>query len=237
MMPDSPRFKKVLIIILLYSIAMGYLESAVVIYLREIYYPYGFAFPMVSMTGKIAVTEILREAATIIMLITVGWLTGKTFLERFSWFILCFAIWDIFYYIFLKLLLGWPSSFLTWDILFLIPVVWTGPVIAPVIVSLTMVIMALVILTGKVRAATVNSQGLILLGVFFVFLSFIWDFSGYMLDQYSLGEMLKPGVSQVALQQYIPYRFNWWFFISGEVMILGGIIISYYNTKRNANEV
>jgi len=208
-----------------------------VIYLREIYYPYGFSFPMVTMTGKIAVTEILREAATIIMMMTVAWLTGKTFLERFSWFIFCFAIWDIFYYIFLKLLLGWPSSFLTWDILFLIPVVWTGPVIAPVIVSLTMIFLALTILTGKIRAATINSQWLVLLGAFFIFLSFIWDFSSYMLDKYTMAEMFKPGVSQIALQQYIPYRFNWWFFVLGELMILAGIVISYYNTKRKIHEI
>jgi hypothetical protein len=223
---------RMLLILTFFSIAMGYLESAVVVYLREIYYPFGFNFPMVQMTGKIAVTEIFREAATIIMLITIAWLAGKTFLERFSWFIFCFAIWDIFYYIFLKILIGWPSSFLTWDILFLIPVIWTGPVISPVIISFTMILMAVVIFTGKVRAATINSQWLVLLGAFLVFLSFIWDFSSYMLDQYPLGEMFKPGVNQRALQHYIPYRFNWWFFVVGEIMILAGIAFSYFNTKR-----
>jgi hypothetical protein len=233
-MLSSLPFRK-LLIITFYSIAMGYLESAVVVYLREIYYPFGFNFPMVPMAGKIAVTEIFREAATIVMLTTVAWLAGKTFLERFAWFIFCFALWDIFYYIFLKILVGWPSSFLTWDILFLIPVIWTGPVISPVIVSLTMIVMAIVIITGKVRATTINSQWLVLLGAFFIFLSFIWDFSSYMLDQYTLGEMFKPGVNQLALQQYIPYRFNWWFFLAGELMILTGIAVSYYNTKRTDN--
>ncbi|HEX2394943.1 MAG TPA: hypothetical protein VHI78_06320 [Bacteroidales bacterium] len=231
-MPVNVPFRKYLITITLYSIAMGFLESAVVVYLREIYYPYGFEFPMVSMTGRIAVTEILREAATMIMLLTVAMLAGKSFLERFSWFIYCFAIWDIFYYIFLKLLTGWPSSLLTWDILFLIPVIWTGPVITPVIVSLTMIIMAMFILTGKIKATSINSQWLVLLGAFFIFLSFVWDFSGFMLSQYNVAEMFKPGISQHALQQYVPYRFNWWFFVIGEVMILTGIAFSHHNTRR-----
>jgi membrane protein implicated in regulation of membrane protease activity len=57
-----------------------------------------------------------------------------------------FAIWDIFYYIFLWLLIGWPESFFTWDILFLLPVTWVGPVLAPVINSLTMIVLAGLIL-------------------------------------------------------------------------------------------
>lgn len=231
-MSDALRFKRLLIIISLFSVAMGFLESAVVVYLRELYYPYGFKFPMVAMTAKIAVTEIFREASTMIMLLTVAMLAGRSFLERFSWFIYCFAIWDIFYYIFLKLLIGWPSSLLTWDILFLIPVIWTGPVITPVIVSLTMITLAIFILTGKIKATSINLQWLVLLGAFFIFLAFVWDFSGFMLSQYNVTEMFKPGNSQHALQHYVPYRFNWWFFIIGEVMILTGIAIAHHNTRR-----
>ncbi|MBN2481771.1 MAG: hypothetical protein JXB19_08530, partial [Bacteroidales bacterium] len=123
----------------LFSIAMGFMESAVVVYIREISYPEGFDFPLVPMDNTLEVTEILREAATMIMLLAAGYLGGRTLSERFTWFLYCFAIWDIFYYVFLKLLLGWPASFMTWDILFLIPVAWTGPVITPVIISLTMI--------------------------------------------------------------------------------------------------
>lgn len=235
-MPDSLNLRRKLIVLALFSVAMGYLESAVVVYLRELYYPFGFKFPMETMTGRIAVTEIFREAATLIMLASIAWLAGKNFPERFSWFLLCFAIWDIFYYVFLKVILGWPASLLTWDILFLIPVVWTGPVITPVLVSLTMILMALGILTGKISTSPLNTRGLVVLGAFLVFLSFIWDFSSYMLDRYSAADLFKPGVSQNALQQYIPYRFNWWFFIAGELLIISGIAISHIKTKKIQNE-
>jgi hypothetical protein len=115
---------------------MGYMESSVVVYLRAIMYPDGFGFPLAPFDSHLAVTEIFREVATIIMLLGAGIIAGKTFPERFAWFIYCFAIWDIFYYVFLKALLGWPESFMTWDILFLIPATWVGPVISPIIVSL-----------------------------------------------------------------------------------------------------
>ena len=112
--------KKIIWIVLL-SIAMAYLESAVVIYLREIYYPEGFAFPLTPIKTTIAITEFWREVATLVMLLGIGILTGKASAQRLAFFLLSFAIWDIFYYVFLYLTLGWPSSLLTWDLLFLIP--------------------------------------------------------------------------------------------------------------------
>jgi len=134
-----------LIWITFFAIAMAFVESAVVVYLRELYYPEGFNFPLVLLPGRIALTEFLREIATLIMLLGIGFLAGRNFRQRFAWFIYSFAIWDIFYYVFLKLILDWPSSWLTWDILFLIPVIWTGPVLAPVLVSLTMIILSSII--------------------------------------------------------------------------------------------
>ena len=135
-----------LLIISIFSIAMGFLESSVVVYLREIYYPNGFNFPLAPIDKHIAITKILREAATVIMLFSIGYLAAKSIASRLAWFIFSFAIWDIFYYVFLKLLINWPESLLTDDILFLIPVTWVGPVITPVIVSLSMIFLALVIL-------------------------------------------------------------------------------------------
>jgi hypothetical protein len=113
--------------ITLFSISMGFLESSVVVYIREIYYPGGFDFPIVTMDKTLAITELLREAATMFMLLSAGIIAGRNTAERFAWFIYCFAVWDIFYYVFLYALLGWPESLLTWDILFIIPVVWDRP--------------------------------------------------------------------------------------------------------------
>src|ERR1044072_1842951 len=120
----------------LFAISMGFLESSVVIYLRELYYPSGFQFPLQPIPMAIARVEFFRELATLIMLIGVGILSGKTRLQRFAYFVLAFGIWDLFYYLFLYLFIGWPQSLATWDILFLIPVPWVGPVWAPCLLCL-----------------------------------------------------------------------------------------------------
>ena len=134
------KLRSKIIVISIFAIAMGFLETAVVIYMRDLLYPDGFSFPLVPIPADLALTEILREAATLIMLLTIAILNAKTFSERFAWFIYAFAIWDIFYYIFLKIMILWPESLMTWDILFLIPTTWTGPVISPVIVSFSMIL-------------------------------------------------------------------------------------------------
>ena len=119
---------------------MGLLEAIIVVYIRQIYYPTGFEFPLKIFELKFYYIENLREIATIVMLISIGVLAGKNLLQRFCFFLFSFAVWDIFYYIGLKLILDWPQSLLTWDILFLIPVTWTGPVLAPIISSLVFIV-------------------------------------------------------------------------------------------------
>src|SRR6056297_1590396 len=99
-----------LIIITAFGIAMALFESAVVIYLREIMYPDGFQFPLAPIHPHLLLTELLREASAMIMLICIGLLAAKSFSQRFAWFVYSFALWDIFYYVFLWLLLGWPES-------------------------------------------------------------------------------------------------------------------------------
>jgi len=137
---------KTLVILSIFAVAMGYMESAVVVYLRKIYYPDGFSLPLKSMDMTLGLTEFFREAVTICMLVTVAMLITKRWLFRFAWFIYAFAIWDISYYLFLYLILGWPPTLLTWDVLFIFPVIWTGPVLAPLINSLSMIMLAFLIL-------------------------------------------------------------------------------------------
>ena len=79
---------------------------------------------------KKQVVEIAREAATIVMLLCVAFIAEKTRRGRFACFMLVFGVWDIAYYLWLWATLSWPPSLFTWDILFLIPLIWTGPVIA-----------------------------------------------------------------------------------------------------------
>ncbi len=123
----------------LFATGFGIVEAMIVVYLREIYYPGGFTFPLVVVPTKIIVLELCRETATIVMLVSVAALTARRFWERFGWFVIAFGVWDIIYYIWLKIAIGWPETLFDWDILFLIPLPWIGPVIAPVAISLVMI--------------------------------------------------------------------------------------------------
>jgi len=127
--------------VVIYAAAMAWVESAVVFYLRsmidriEPYQPN--PLPVI---GGFAMVELPREAATMIMLFAVGALAGRTWRARFGYALVAFGVWDIFYYIFLKMMCGWPHSLLDWDILFLLPMPWWGPVLAPVLISLLMIL-------------------------------------------------------------------------------------------------
>jgi hypothetical protein len=229
-----------------FSIAMAYLESAVVVYLRVIMYPEGFDFPLAPMPSGIAVTEIFREAATVIMLLGAGYLGGRYFTQRFAWFIYCFAVWDIFYYVFLKILVQWPESLMTWDILFLIPTTWTGPVISPVIVSFTMILLAMVILIRgrKIDRVHIKRSEWILLitGSIILILAFTWDYSAFLLRHYSFGEIItmpdKNALAELS-QHYVPGHFPWLLFVFGEavIVLVTGLLYRRYGReeKKSAN--
>ena len=227
-----------LILVTVFSIAMAFMESSVVIYLREILYPEGFAFPLNPMPDRLSLIECLREAATLIMLVAIGLAAGKVFSQRFAWFIYAFAIWDIFFYVFLKILVNWPDSIMTWDLLFLIPVIWIGPVITPVIVSMTMILLAGVILyfAGKEVITKILPREWILLitGSTIIFIAFIWDFSAYIFSYFSINEILSnqnnQSISQM-IMSYSPTKFNWGLFISGEFILLMTIIFYYLRLK------
>ncbi len=130
------------IIVIGYAVAMAYVESAVVVYLRAAYgLQTGDVFPLrAPLAGDpYEAIEVGREAATIVMLAAVGALAGRGRLERLAWMAVAFGVWDIGYYGWLNVFSGWPPSFGTWDILFLIPVPWTGPIWAPIVVSVALV--------------------------------------------------------------------------------------------------
>ena len=126
------------IALLLYAVAFGYLEAAVVVYLRAIYYPEGFSFPLKPMEPGILGVEIGREAATIAMIFAIAWAAARSRWQTLIGFALVFGVWDITYYVGLKILLDWPASLAELDVLFLIPTVWIGPVWAPSLIALPM---------------------------------------------------------------------------------------------------
>jgi hypothetical protein len=113
-----------------YAIAMAFLEAVVVVYIRE----------LLRLTGRAdlnsyAVMEAWREASTIVMLVAVGWLAGRSRMDRLAYGMFAFGMWDIWYYVWLKVLVNWPKTLLDWDTLFLIPLPWRGPVLSPVLIA------------------------------------------------------------------------------------------------------
>ncbi|MFH1474750.1 MAG: hypothetical protein ABIG85_02720 [Chloroflexota bacterium] len=138
---SSPRFPATAAVVIAYAAAMALLESAVVVYLqRALGIDPHALFPVQepALAGDLALIEVGREAATLVMLGAVGWLAGRSGLERLAWTAVAFGTWDILYYAWLWAFIGWPPSLDTWDLLFLIPVPWAGPVWAPVAVSLAL---------------------------------------------------------------------------------------------------
>ena len=151
-------------IVVVFGIAFGYIEAAVVVYLREIFHPDGFTFPMTVFGDgphwrRFLLTEIGREAATIVLIFTGAWLFGRNRQQRFAYFLVVFAVWDIFYYVWLKVLINWPASIMDWDILFLIPLAWASPVLYPVLISVTLLVFAAVILCRSACGRPISATG------------------------------------------------------------------------------
>ena len=211
-----------------FGIAMGFLESAVVFYIRKLYYPEGFGFPLKILPSDIIAVEWFREIATIIMLITVAWLAGKNLMQRFASFLYIFGVWDIFYYIWLKIMLDWPASLFDWDILFLIPVTWIGPVLAPIIISTTLIFFSALIIRLEVHHYNTRLTGrevsLLIVGALLQLYTFISDGLRLLLQSADYNTM------RVLIAQYIPMKYNWPLFALGEIIIIYTIIRFYKRT-------
>ena len=208
--------------IIVFSISMALVEAGIVIYLRAIYYPEGFSFPLEMMATRHFVVEIGREAATIFMLISVSALIGKKFWEKFAYFLICFGFWDIFYYIWLKIAIGWPLSLLDWDILFLIPLPWIGPVIAPVTIAIMMISAGIFIIFLFKRGYDFQPSSLAwfltIIGTLIILYSFMRDIGA-------------------SLHQHIPLPYRYEALIAGEILYLLAIFTSWRNTVYKSSEV
>jgi hypothetical protein len=122
----------------LFGIAMAHFEGVVVVYLRK-------ALGLLdSESNKESIEkfpvrylkiEMTREAATIIMLVIIAYLVGGSWIEKGVFFLWTFAFWDLFYYLSLYILIKWPPTLSTIDVLFLIPKPWIAPVWFPIGVS------------------------------------------------------------------------------------------------------
>ena len=172
-------FRSTAVAVVAFGVAMGYLEAAVVVYLRSAIETGAVVASHDPATfGTFEAMEIARELATLVMIAAVGWLAGRTRLERLAWAAVVFGTWDIVYYLGLRLAIGWPPSFDTWDVLFLVPVPWVGPVWAPIVVSAALVAFGLVaarrlragrpVVVGPVRALAALAGGGLVIASFLV---------------------------------------------------------------------
>lgn len=137
--PGQARARWLLVVV--FAIGMAWVEAASVYYLRVMVDrldPYQ-ANPL-PMSGILERVELVREAATLVMLFTVGMLAGRTGPTRLAYTAIAFGVWDIFYYVFLQVICDWPKSLFDWDLLFLLPLPWWGPVLAPVCIALLMIV-------------------------------------------------------------------------------------------------
>jgi hypothetical protein len=194
---------------------MGYVEAAVVVYLRRIYYPQGFAFPLNNaVLDRMFLVEPGRELATIVMLSTIAILVGRKRLERFGWFLFAFAVWDVFYYVWLKALLNWPPSLVTWDILFLIPWPWAAPVLSPVLVAVSIAVWGLMLVrlerNGRVLRPRLGEWLMTALGALAILGSYLRDFAGVALRS-------SDRAAQVAA--HVPANYLWWLFALGLALL------------------
>jgi len=226
--------------VLCFALAMGYLEASVVVYLRALLYPEGFAFPLHEMPRVLMITELMRELATLVMIVSVAVMVAQYWLHRFAWFLVIFSVWDIAYYIFLKLVLDWPASIYTMDILFLLPVMWTGPVIAPIVNSICMLLLAGAIFYNRksiVQRYRLSRFIWLLLaaGSVFVLVAYMEGFTRFLFDN-SLSYSLSPSnfyqVMPLLMAKFIPPAFNWFVFCLGVSMHLYAIALIFLG-KRN----
>lgn len=207
------------------AVVLAYTEACVVVYLREVIAPVrrvhfpsaahevlpllttqqladaGVQFP------RLLVVEVTREITPIVVLLAMAWGLRRRKGQLVAFFLLGFGVWDIFYYVFLKILLGWPVSLATWDVLFLIPTAWVAPVWAPLVVAATLVLTGLAILyraaRGPARKPPLPAWFMVALGTGLILTSFF----------------LRTGQAFHSVP-----RFDWQWFLAGWVTGVGGLV-------------
>lgn len=220
-MRASLSLRQVLIAIILFGVAFGYVEAAVVVYLRNLSEPAlahvdpgrnpNDLFPTLTLAqiktypalARALEIELGREAATLLMLAAVAIAVGANRAQSAAAFVTAFGVWDAAFYAFLRLFIHWPPSLLTWDLLFILPVPWSGPVLAPLIVSASMIAAGVYVIhrefAGRpVRPSLLHWLG-ILVGGLVIILSFVWNYP----------HLIAGGV---------PHHFPWAVFVVGELI-------------------
>ena len=220
--------------VVIFAVAMAWVEAAAVFYLRtlvdriEPYQP--DPLPLIEPLGAV---ELAREAATLVMLLAVGMLAGRTWRSRLGYTAVAFGVWDIFYYVFLKAMCGWPHSLFDWDILFLLPLPWWGPVLAPVSIALLMLLWGTLATQFERPNQSVLAQ----------WKTWLPNFVGIVLALYLfMADAIRVVKGEApALRAMLPGRFNWPLFAAALLLIAAPVIenglwIWRQKTSSNSNK-
>jgi hypothetical protein len=224
--PGRAAVKRVLFPLVIFAIAFGYAEAMQVVYMRALAVPVRaqlglapdgvFPLPPVDQLGPLrhlVLLEQLREAATILMLAAGGgfiardprtWLAAIAFL---------FGVWDLAYYGWLRVLLGWPSSVLDWDVLFLLPVPWAAPVLAVLISAASLVCGGAISLLRPAQRVSKLAWLLLWTSAALMLLCFTWEWRYW----------LSGGM---------PRNFPWALFGAAEVLAVAGFLAARRASRR-----
>lgn len=201
---------RTLIWLTLFAVAMAHVEASLVIHLRSLYYPDNplSLFPLSLLSHRDLAIELSRELATIIMILSVAVLAEKGSMRIFAAFVYVFGLWDIFYYLWLKLMMGWPVSWREWDVLFLIPWPWLGPWITPALIAL------LFVAWGAWIMASTRQYRFTPVTVLWFVLGSLVTLVAFLLPAFPL---LTDG--EAAFRQYRPAGFSWGWYLTGYLLM------------------
>jgi hypothetical protein len=214
---------KTWVVVVIYATAMAWVEAAVVFYLRTMI---GHVDPYqpnpLPAIGNLGPAELVREAATLVMLLAVGLLAGRNWRSRLGYCAVAFGVWDVCYYLFLKAMCGWPRSLFDWDILLLLPLPWWGPVLAPLLIALLMIAWGTIACQrqgapGSWRSA-VATWGMNLAG------------SGLALYTFMADTLRVAGQGVEAVRVVLPERFNWPLFSVALLLMSVPVLMGAWHT-------
>jgi uncharacterized membrane protein YidH (DUF202 family) len=211
------------LVVVVFAAGMAWVEAASVYYLRVLVdrvEPYQAA-PL-PLKGTLTHVELVREAATLVMLLTLGTLGGRTTYARLGYTAIAFGVWDILYYAFLWIICGWPRSLFDWDVLFLLPLPWWGPVLAPCCIAALMI--AWGTCATQRRGNTAGRDfgrtrlGLTAVGIALALYVFMADSLRAVHEGRNVGLVL-------------PEAFNWWLF-SAALILMGAPLARFRRRPR-----
>ena len=194
----------------LFAIGMAFIEAATVVYLRRVLNIHDLLLDIPPFNPELTPIEIGRELSTLIMLFAVGWAVGKSWQTRVGFLFFAFGIWDIFYYGWLRIFIAWPDSIFAQDLLFLIPLPWWGPVIAPLLIAGLMIVGGILAVNAEDNGYAIKASGTDWIALFIGLIALLFSF---MKDA-----IMKLPTSVETLASLRPGSFDWWIYLPGLVL-------------------